>query len=228
MLQFTGQPSSFVLRMILNSGPTSPSRLDAESRKSLLMQATLRCLKQFGFQGTSVRRICAEAGVSVGLINHHYTSKDDLVAETYRQVTHAIMQRLHTAIDMAGQNPRRQLTAFFVASFADDMIDPTLLEAWIAFWSAVRSSSAMKEAHDTSYSGYRSVLSKCLNGLASELGWVDFDAHLAAISLSALLDGLWLESSLNPKTFTAAQGIQICEAWVDGIVRGGYRTYCPA
>jgi TetR/AcrR family transcriptional repressor of bet genes len=212
----------------LNSGPTSPSRMDPESRKDLLVQATLRCLKQYGFQGTSVRRICAEADVSVGLINHHYASKDDLVAETYQHLTGTILQRLRAAMEKAGQNRRRQLTAFFVASFADDILDPTLLEAWIAFWGAVRSTSAMSEAHDASYSEYRAVLSKCLNGLASELGWVNFDANLAAISLSALLDGLWLESGLNPKTFTPAQGIQMCEAWVDGIVCGGYRTYCPA
>ena len=52
-----------------------------------------------------------------------------------------------------------------------------------------------------------------------------FDADLAAIGLSALLDGLWLESGLNPGTFTPEQGIQICEAWVDGLQGAGRQRY---
>ena len=43
-----------------------------------LVEATLACLKRHGFQGASIRKICAEAGVSVGLINHHYAGKDEL------------------------------------------------------------------------------------------------------------------------------------------------------
>jgi hypothetical protein len=41
-----------------------------------------------------------------------------------------------------------------------------------------------------------------------------------------LLDGLWLESGLNPGTFTPEQGIQICEAWVDGLQAGGRQRFC--
>ncbi|WP_208534967.1 TetR family transcriptional regulator C-terminal domain-containing protein, partial [Pseudomonas aeruginosa] len=64
-----------------------------------------------------------------------------------------------------------------------------------------------------------------LRQLAEEGGWADFDAELAAISLSALLDGLWLESGLNPATFTPRQGVQICEAWVDGLEAGAHRRF---
>ncbi|MGC3513131.1 TetR family transcriptional regulator C-terminal domain-containing protein, partial [Pseudomonas aeruginosa] len=61
--------------------------------------------------------------------------------------------------------------------------------------------------------------------LPEEGGWADFDAVLAAISLSAVLEGLWLESGLNPPTFTPRQGVQICEAWVDGLVAGAHRRF---
>jgi hypothetical protein len=40
-----------------------------------------------------------------------------------------------------------------------------------------------------------------------------------------LLDGLWLESGLNPGTFTPEQGVIICEAWVDGLQAGGRRRF---
>lgn len=42
------------------------TRMDPEVRKAHLIDATLVCLKQYGFQGMSVRKICARAGVSPG------------------------------------------------------------------------------------------------------------------------------------------------------------------
>jgi AcrR family transcriptional regulator len=199
------------------------SRLEPELRKAHLIEATLVCLKRHGFQGASIRKICAEAGVSVGLINHHYAGKDELVAEAYLAVTGRVMSLLREAIDAAAPSPRARLSAFFRASFSPEVLDPRLLDAWLAFWGAVKTAEAINLAHDQSYGEYRTILGQALDKLAEGEGWTDFDAPLAAIGLSALLDGLWLEYGLNPTTFTPEQGVQICEAWVDGLQVSGFR-----
>lgn len=85
--------------------PTRFARLEPELRKSHLVEATLKCLKQHGFQGASIRKICAEAGVSVGLINHHYGGKDELVAEAYLTVTGRVMGLLQEAVSQAEPTP---------------------------------------------------------------------------------------------------------------------------
>ena len=90
----------------------------ARAAQALLIEATLACLKRHGFQGASVRKICAEAGVSVGLINHHYDGKDALVAEAYLAVTGRVMRLLRGAIDTAPGGARPRLSAFFEASFS--------------------------------------------------------------------------------------------------------------
>ncbi|MBS7663290.1 TetR family transcriptional regulator C-terminal domain-containing protein [Pseudomonas lalucatii] len=205
------------------SQETRASRLEPELRKAHLVKATLVCLKRHGFQGASIRKICAEAGVSVGLINHHYAGKDELVAEAYLTVTGRVMSLLREAIDAAAPSPRARLSAFFRASFSGEVLDPQLLDAWLAFWGAVKTAEAINQAHDHSYGEYRAILAQALTQLAETQRWADFDADLAAIGLSALLDGLWLEYGLNPATFSPEQGIQICEAWVDGLQAGGFR-----
>ncbi|AXA24641.1 TetR family transcriptional regulator C-terminal domain-containing protein [Pseudomonas putida] len=201
------------------------NRMAPEERKAILVQATLACLKRDGFQGASIRKISAEAGVSVGLISHHYSGKDELVAEAYRAVTGRVMGLLRESMAQAAPNARERLSAFFRGSFCAELLDPQLLDAWLAFWGAVKTAEAINQAHDHSYSEYRNELAELLAALAGEEGWQAFDADLAAISLSALLDGLWLESGLNPNTFTPEQGVQICEAWVDGLQAGGRRRF---
>ena len=202
------------------------SRMEPELRKAKLIEATLVCLQQYGFQGASIRKICAEAGVSVGLISHHYSGKDELVAEAYRSITARVMSLLREAMAEAAPNARERLSAFFRGSFSAELLDPQLIDAWLAFWGAVKTAEAINQAHEHSYGEYRSILRKVLTELAEEEGWEQFDADLAAIGLSALLDGLWLESGLNPGTFSPEQGIQICEAWVDGLQAGGRQRYC--
>lgn len=201
------------------------SRLEPGLRKAHLIEATLTCLKRYGFQGASIRKICAQAGVSVGLINHHYAGKDELVAEAYLAVTGRVMRLLREAIAEAAPSARARLSAFFRASFSPALLDPQLLEAWLAFWGAVKTADSINQAHEHSYGEYRALLGQTLAELAREERWGDFDTDLAAISLSALLDGLWLESGLNPATFTPEQGMQICEAWVDGLQAGGRQRF---
>ncbi|MDD2058034.1 TetR family transcriptional regulator C-terminal domain-containing protein [Pseudomonas sp. GD03860] len=201
------------------------SRMLPELRKANLVEATLACLKRHGFQGASIRKISAEAGVSVGLISHHYSGKDELVAEAYMAVTGRVMQLLREAMAQVAPNARERLSAFFRGSFSAELLDPQLLDAWLAFWGAVKTAEAINQAHDHSYGEYRRELRTLLHELALEESWEQFDADLAAISLSALLDGLWLESGLNPGTFTPAQGVQICEAWVDGLQAGGRQRF---
>jgi len=201
------------------------SRMEPELRKANLIEATLVCLKRHGFQGASIRKISAEAGVSVGLISHHYSGKDELVAEAYRSITGQVMDLLRDAMAKAPPSPRERLSAFFRGSFSPELLDPQLLDAWLAFWGAVKTAPAINQAHEHSYGEYRTIMRSALAGMAEEEGWEHFDADLAAIGLSALLDGLWLESGLNPGTFTPEQGIQICEAWVDGLQAGGRQRF---
>lgn len=200
-------------------------RLDPSARKARLLEATLVCLQKHGFQGSSIRRICAEAGVSVGLFNHHYASKDELVAEAYLAITHGLTGQLRAAIDSAAQDARSRLTAFFISSFSEELMNPRLLDAWLAFRIAVKSADTISRVHDQSYADYRATISQILMQLARENRWRRFDSDLAAIALGALLGGLWLEYGLDPNTFSAQQGVQICEAWVDGLTNGGHRRF---
>ncbi len=201
------------------------SRLEPEQRKALLIEATLACLKRHGFQGASVRKICAEAGVSVGLINHHYDGKGRAGGRGLpggHRTRHAPAPRCHR--HRSGRRPPAAL-GVLRGILLRRAARSALLDAWLAFWGAVGSIEAIGRVHDHSYGEYRALLVGVLRQLAEEGGWADFDAELAAISLSALLDGLWLESGLNPATFTPRQGVQICEAWVDGLEAGAHRRF---
>jgi AcrR family transcriptional regulator len=185
----------------------------------MLVEATLRCLATGGVDRLSTRTIAAEAGVSIGLINHHYPSKDALVAAAYRTAASDLLQSLLAALEAAPEDPRLRLSAFFRNSFSPRVLDPKLLRIWTAFWTMADSSPEVRAMHDSTYGEYRAVLERLLAGLDPR---PRFDVRLAAIGLSALLDGLWLELCLNPTTFTPEEGVRLCEGWVDALIAGAF------
>jgi len=75
-------------------------------RREALVDATLRCLKQFGHEGVSVRRISAAAGVSIGLINHHFPSKSGLIAETYETLALSLQESIRQQAENEAVPPR--------------------------------------------------------------------------------------------------------------------------
>src|ERR1700677_2798342 len=77
-------------------------------RREALVDATLRCLKQFGHEGVSVRRISAAAGVSIGLINHHFPSKSGLIAETYETIALSLLESIRLQAENKAVAPRER------------------------------------------------------------------------------------------------------------------------
>ena len=191
-------------------------------RREALVDATLRCLKQHGHAGVSVRRISAAAGVSIGLINHHFPSKSGLIAETYETIALALLDSIRQQAENKAFSPRERLSNFFRASFAPEILDPQLFNVWLVFWSMVAHSAQIRAVHFSTYGKYRAVLESLLGQLVASGAAPPFKLRPAAIALSALLDGFWVELSLSPTVFKPREAIALCEDWVNALCSGGF------
>jgi len=197
-------------------------------RREALIEATLKCLKRYGHDGASVRRISAAAGVSIGLINHHFPSKSGLVAETYETLALSLQASMRAQFENTEASPRERISLFFRASFAPELLEPQLFNVWVVFWSMVAHSPEIRAVHDRTYGRYRSMLESLLRQLMSKGFAPRFKPRPAAIALSALLDGLWVEMSLSAATFKPSEAIGVCEDWVDALCRGAFPRLAAA
>lgn len=191
-----------------------------EDRRQALIEATLVCLGREGHAGLSIRKISKEAGISVGLINHHYANKDALVGHAYEHLSHILLDTVRAQVAAAGPDPRARLSACFHGIFSSSALDRSTLRTWVVFWGMIDHSEAISEAHDRTYAIYRGLLETLLRDIAIGRKAPSVDVRLAAIGLSAMLDGLWLELSLNPTTFARDEAIMLCEGWADALCAG--------
>ncbi|HKR17418.1 transcriptional regulator BetI [Rhizorhapis sp.] len=190
------------------------SREAADFRRQAMIDATAACLAEKGVGGTSVRAICLRAGVSSGLLRHYFDGVDALIAETYRATTVRMAQTVAAAVAEAGEDKRARLIAYVTANFRSPIADPAVLSTWIAFWSLVRSDPEIAAIHKESYAAFRAEL----EALLADCGLPPAQRGPVAIALTALVDGLWLELSLDSSTLSGDQASAIAIRWVDTLL----------
>lgn len=196
-------------------------RLPAAQRRKMITDATLRCLADRSVDKVSIRDICAEAGISIGLISYYYDGKEALIADAYAQIATRLQGALQHEVEQTAGGPRLRLSAFIRASFLPVNLDADLMHAWLSFWSMSRRRGRIAEVHDRTYGAYRRLLERLIADAAHVDNASKLDVRLAAVGVSALLDGLWVEWCLNPETFTPEEGIRVCEACVDALLWDG-------
>jgi AcrR family transcriptional regulator len=187
------------------------TRAAPDARRQSLIEATGRVLAAKGAAGVSVRAICAEAGVSPGLLRHYFAGVSEAIAETYRWTGARIAEALAKAVAEAGEDPRARVLAYLTASFRPPIASPELLASYVAFWSLTRSDAAVAAVRAEVYGDFREGLEHLLIAWRPRLA----DAALSAIALTALIDGLWLELSLGGAPFSTEQAGELAARWLD-------------
>src|SRR5262249_51306062 len=134
-------------------------------RRRALIDATIECLKRYGHDGLSIRTISAQAGVSVGLINHHFPNKNELVSAAYRHINAELIVGMRAAVARAGKSPQARLGASLGGWCPARSRGADALAVWGVFWGLYRHSRLIQRVHRETYQDYVNLL----RGLLAEL-----------------------------------------------------------
>ncbi|QIP83213.1 TetR/AcrR family transcriptional regulator [Streptomyces sp. Tu 2975] len=110
-----------------------------EETRQRLLDATIDCLVEYGFAGTSTHRVQERAGVSRGALLHHFASKADLLAAAIHRVAELRLTHIRRETRGSG-NPRKGLALLRAA-----MSGPYFL-AGLELWLAARTDPELKAA----------------------------------------------------------------------------------
>ena len=183
-----------------------PRRRDADARRRALVEATIRVIAAHGMGAATVGRISAEAGVSRGLISHYFAGKDDLLRATYRRLADELAAETARIAGARGETAQAKLRAAVEAAFQSPVFAADKITVWLAFWAEARHRPSLGALNRELYRGYRATLTRLMAEAARERG-AALDAHRAAVALTALIDGLWLEWALDREAFSPTEAL---------------------
>jgi AcrR family transcriptional regulator len=119
------------------NGGVSTTRVPQEERtramRQRLLEATLQCLVERGWSGTSTTLVSERAGVSRGAQLHHFPTKTDLVIAAVEHIATVRREELAEAAAAlpAGERRTRQVLDLLGQHFTADVF-AAALELWVA------------------------------------------------------------------------------------------------
>jgi AcrR family transcriptional regulator len=187
--------------------PTADGRTIRHSRAELL-NAAAACIAERGFERTRVRDVAKKAGVSIGLLQHYFETRDRLLAEAFEWTCRDLIERWQQRGSSSTAAPWERLTALI-----EELTGDPGLTRHAATWTEFCASSArhpeLRPAVSAVYASWRQVIvDAVLQGAAA--GQLDpvLPAADVADVLDALVDGFEMATAVNaglitPERFTS-------------------------
>lgn len=186
---------------MLDPSDKPPRTAPAEVRRKQLIEATIDTIARRGIAGTTLAEVTRRAGLSVGLANFHFRSKQTLFEETLRHLAEEHRRAWRSQLDRPGLSDAQRLLAVVEAHFRPRICGRRKLAVWFAFfgdpvWRATY--RAIMAEIDTER---REVSADLCARIIAANGLEGLDAGAIADTLEALYDGFWLNMLIYPGAF---------------------------
>jgi TetR/AcrR family transcriptional repressor of bet genes len=145
--------------------------------------------------------VAKEAGLSQGIINLHFESKDNLLTETLLTLANEYREQFDKTLEKAGPHAADALLALLEMDLKPKLLDRQKLAVWFAFWGEVKSRPTYRKICDEYDRHYDSVVERLCDQLIDEGGYTNVTAAAAAEALTCMTNGLWLSYLISPKDF---------------------------
>nr|WP_277604979.1 TetR family transcriptional regulator C-terminal domain-containing protein [Fertoeibacter niger] len=180
--------------------------MSREARRTQLIEATIETLATRGYARTTLTEVAQQAGLSHGLVNFHFQTKEGLLTETLLYLAEEYRQNWLAALEAAPKDPASQLDALLRADFNPAICTPARLSAWCSFWGEAQSRPMYQERCGSNDEDYNRRLEAICAALLAEGGYPGNPARIARV-LRVTIEGVWLDlmTMNHPYSHTEAQ-----------------------
>lgn len=192
-----------------------------EVRKDQLIKATIRSIAKHGLSVTTIATVAKEAGLSQGIINLHFQSKERLLEETLSHIVDEYRIAWYKAMQSSGETAAEKLAALAAVDFDKKICQRNKLAVWFAFWGESRSRLTYRKIYAESSREYKQLLTGLCEDLIKQ-GNYKIDAQHVAIGLLAMNSGLWLDMLISPSEMPAEQAREMSLSYLRGVFPGHF------
>lgn len=182
-----------------------------ETRRQQLIEATIDSLAKRGYSETTMADVADGAGLSRGIVNFHFESKEKLLVATLQYMADEYAAHWRSALQKAGDDPASQIGVIVAADFDRSICNKRKLAAWCAFWGEAKSRPTYQALCGARDQAYQNVIIGLCRRLKEEGGY-SYEPVSCALALSAMLEGLWLRLMMGTEEVTRETAYQAaCE-----------------
>ncbi|WP_071392818.1 TetR/AcrR family transcriptional regulator [Bacillus tuaregi] len=192
-----------------------PKKVDLVERKNQIAAATWRVILNKGIDKASIQNIAEEAQMSVGLIQHNFSSKEKIIHYAMNLVLNRMEERAKARSQTFTGTKEETLRGLM--NFLIPTDDEELMEArvWISFLGRSFSDPTLFELQQRMDRYSRNMVQMMLN-LMIDLGYVDEKAEveLELETLYAFIDGMVIHVLQSPAFYTESKVDRLIEYYL--------------
>lgn len=196
--------------------------VDTDQRRTALAHAVWAVIARDGAGAVTVRRVAAEAGVSVGRVQHYFPHKDELLRHACQaMVDQAAESFAERSADRDSRTVLRELVVQPIPSTRGARVGISVWQAFLA-WSL--QDEAIAALIRTELDGTRALIADLLRAVSAtraDGAAGGFDADVTASALLALGHGLAQQVMAGSMTYPdAVRAADDALAWIGVSARG--------
>ncbi len=184
-----------------------------EIRRAELSQAAFDVLVRHGIRATTLERVAAAAGVSKGVVLHHYGDKDALFEAVLRKVL-SVLRECVVELLVHAESPEERLYAIVVGNFAPPIFQQPICHAWISLCADAPYNKQSQRIQAVVHARIRSNFISAFDGLVPEEEW-----DRLAYQLTSVVDGIWIRASLQAEQMPGAEGVEQMSFAINRLLR---------
>ena len=185
-----------------------PKRVDHESRRRELIEASWKVIARDGIEGASLRRVAAAAKCTTGRIAHYFSGRDELILSALRRANARAGARMAEIAHGDGSAAAR-LRRVVYEGLPLDAARLAEWRIWIAFWAAAAANDDLARENARRYRDWQALLSSLLEGIVSA-----GTANDSALALVSVVDGLGIRAALAPTPGNRRLATAAVDRWI--------------
>ncbi len=155
-------------------------------------------------------------GLSRGICNFHFNTKEQLMLEALQTLYHEHEQTWRNAVSNASESPADRLVTLIKALLNPPIADHKKLSVWMAFWGGVaphrKTYLEICANIDREYEAEVEKLLREISGGVETINGMSLQA--ISVTLTSMIDGFWVNYLISPDCLTAKDAVSACLAFL--------------
>ena len=199
---------------IINTIKKSNVRLENKRTSNLkLINSAIKSISERGINETTMSNVSQGAGLSQGIVNFHFKSKELLLIETLKYISNEYLNAFQRRLKKAKNDPRKKILTIIENDFDKNICNRDKIAVWYTFFSEVKFKPAYHQIckeRDLYYQKItEDIFKELINLEKSKISLIN-----VSNGLQALVMGLWLDQLEDPDTFKRKKAKEVCFDYV--------------
>jgi TetR/AcrR family transcriptional repressor of bet genes len=188
-----------------------------EARQRQLIEATVVAIGRHGYAKLTLNHVASLAGLSPGIVNFHFRSKEQLLAATLEYLVEEYEAFWTHALAKAGESAAAKVDAMIEADFDPQVNSLEKVAVWYAFWAEAQANPSYRERVSRLEARYFEDSRDLFQRLIEEGGYAGISPDAVAYGLNAMMDGFWFDLVIDPASFDREEAKRICRLFLSGL-----------